>query len=143
MTGMNRKAMSVSPLLIPDMKASASTMRRIVRKSWVSCSETKFLMVSTSEVQRWMMSPVWFSAYQDRGRRRRCEKRSSRIRRTRVSAPFALKVPARKRKSAARRARTTTARAAAPMPEKTWRIPGMRARKAGRSAAFPITVSTA
>ena len=49
---------------IPAMKMIAIVIMMIVRMSWTICSETNRLIVWTSEVQRWMMSPVLFFSCQ-------------------------------------------------------------------------------
>ena len=51
-------AMTVSFQFMESMKLSDSTSSTRIRKMEVICSDTKRFMVSISEVQRWMMSPV-------------------------------------------------------------------------------------
>ena len=55
--------------LCDSIKDKDSTIIITIRKTAVSCSDTKFLIISTSEVQRWMISPVWFFMCQENGRR--------------------------------------------------------------------------
>ena len=43
---------------MPNMNASDSTIRIMMRKMLVSWSERNRFTMSTSEVHRWMMSPV-------------------------------------------------------------------------------------
>ena len=60
--------MKVSRGCMESIKVMDSARSREMRKIAVSCSERKFLVVSMSEVQRWMMSPVRFFIYQEKGR---------------------------------------------------------------------------
>ncbi len=68
MTGMKTAATIVSGMLMPAMNQIESTIKSTVRNRETSCSDRNVLIVSTSEVQRWMMSPVWFSLYHEKGR---------------------------------------------------------------------------
>ena len=61
MTGIMSAEPSMTRKWILPMKTRASTIMMTVRKSCTSCSEMNLLMVFTSEVHRWMMSPVLFS----------------------------------------------------------------------------------
>ena len=47
---------------MPIMNTSASTIITTSRNTMTNCSWKKLLMRSTSEVQRWITSPVGFSA---------------------------------------------------------------------------------
>ena len=58
MNGMNAEAARVRVPFMPAMNTVLITMRSIILAKEVSCTETKFFTVSTSEVQRCNMSPV-------------------------------------------------------------------------------------
>ena len=51
-----------------NMKHSDSTIRIVMRKMDVSCSERNRFTMSTSDVHRWMMSPVRWDMCQENGR---------------------------------------------------------------------------
>ena len=72
------------------MKTSERISSTTMRKIEVICSEMKPLSVSMSEVQRWMMSPVWCFVCQEKGRRSICRKSASRIVLVRRSAARVL-----------------------------------------------------
>ena len=90
MIGMNTAAAVVSAGLIPHMKKSASTISTTMRNRLVSCSERKRFTVSTSDVQRWIRSPVSFFDSQANGSFSMCVNSISRMVFTRRSAPPAL-----------------------------------------------------
>ena len=118
-----------------------------VRTSCTSCSETKRLIVCTSEVQRCMMSPVLFSLCHTYGRLIMCENSSQRMRSTKVSAPLALQPRNRNLDRAASAPTRATAsarygrcrrRTSMPPAHSTSRMPN-----AGSfGSALPITLST-
>ena len=72
------------------MKDSDSASRMQMRTTFMNCSVTKLRTVSTSLVQRWMMSPVWFFMCQAKGRRWMCAKSRLRMRQVKVSAALEL-----------------------------------------------------
>ena len=67
--GMGIRAMRVSFPCMAVIKDMESTSRIRMRNTLVSCSDRKFLVVSMSEVQRWMISPVRFFICQEKGSR--------------------------------------------------------------------------
>ena len=64
MIGIKTAAARVSRGWIDAMKYRDIKTRMKTLSSEVSCSDTNILIVSTSEVQRWMVSPVLFSPCQ-------------------------------------------------------------------------------
>ena len=86
MIGTGISAMMVSRTFMPSMNMTAITSRIIMRSIEVICSEMKFFIVSMSEVQRWMMSPVRFFMCHAKGRCSMCSKSPSRMVLTMVSA---------------------------------------------------------
>ena len=89
-TGMGIKAMSVRGTSIESMNMRLRTSMTKMRNTFVSCSETKFFIVSMSEVQRWMISPVRFFMCQEKGRCSIWEKAVSRMVFTSVSEALVL-----------------------------------------------------
>ena len=73
------------------MKYRERMISRMMRNTLVSCSDRNSFTVSTSDVQRWIRSPVRFSPYQEKRIRSRWEKREFLIRSTSVSAPMEFK----------------------------------------------------
>ena len=53
-------AMNVSPTFMENMKNRDRIIMMLILTTDTSCSETNMRTISTSEVQRWIMSPVWF-----------------------------------------------------------------------------------
>ena len=72
-----------------------SAMRNTVRSTSMSWLHTKVRITSTSEVHRWMMSPVAWAVCQSKLRRRMWLYRSSRIFFTKPSEPLArlMRIP--------------------------------------------------
>ena len=68
MTGMGRSTIRVRGTFMLSMNVMDSATRIRMRNSWVICPATKLRVVSMSDVQRWMMSPVWFFMCQLKGR---------------------------------------------------------------------------
>ena len=66
--GMGIRAMRVRLTCMDTMKEMDKISRITMRNTEVSCSERKFFVVSMSEVQRWMISPVRFFMCQEKGR---------------------------------------------------------------------------
>ena len=59
---------SASFQFMSAMHTSANTIMAIMRKTGTNCSSKNVLMRSTSDVQRWMISPVGFSMCHFHGR---------------------------------------------------------------------------
>ena len=85
MKGIGATAIAAIFAFMENMKYSDIPMRMRMRNTEVSCSATNVRMRSTSVVQRWMMSPVWFFWCQANGSRSMCENSVSRMRLTRIS----------------------------------------------------------
>ena len=88
--GVGIKAIRVSRGCIDSIKVMDSAKSSTIRNTDVSCSDKKFLVVSMSEVHRWMISPVLFFICQAKGRCSMWENKLSRIVFTRVSDAFVL-----------------------------------------------------
>ena len=88
--GMGTRAMRVSMGCMVSMKVMDSTSSTRIRKMEVSCSDRKFLVVSMSEVHRWMISPVRLAMCQEKGSRSMWENSWSRMVFTMVSAALVL-----------------------------------------------------
>ena len=58
--GTNASATSASCTFIMNMTVNVTMSKMMTRNKGTSCSDTKFLTISTSEVERWMRSPVLF-----------------------------------------------------------------------------------
>ena len=56
--GMGMAAIIVSFPFMESINVRERITRMTIRKTDVSCSDTKLRRVSTSDVQRWMVSPV-------------------------------------------------------------------------------------
>ena len=145
--GMNTAVITDSRGLTPIIKYSAITICTAVRISVTNWSARKLRTVSTSEVQRWMMSPVWFELCQDSGSRTICPYSRFLVRLSMVSWPraFIILNPQRHRTDVsptATMAAATTHRCSlryAGPPRRSAR----RRAKAGRSGSpSPSTVST-
>ena len=78
-TGTKASAIAASFALVTNIKVTDSTTIMIMRNRYTSWFEMKFDIASASEVQRWIMSPVWCSTCHERGRRCMCENRLLRI----------------------------------------------------------------
>ena len=89
-SGMGISAMRVSVPCMDTMKEMDKISRSTIRNTEVSCSDRKFFVVSMSEVQRWMISPVRFFICQEKGRRWMWENSWSRMDLTSVSDAFVL-----------------------------------------------------
>ena len=90
MKGIGIKAISVSGTSMENMNTRLRISMTRMRNTFVSCSETKFFIVSISEVQRWMMSPVRFFMCQEKGRCSIWENAVSRMVLTSVSDALVL-----------------------------------------------------
>ena len=69
MTGMGSSAIRPSSGFMVNMNVMDRMTRIRIRNRLDSCPETKLRVVSISDVQRWMISPVWFFICQLNGRR--------------------------------------------------------------------------
>ena len=92
MRGIGATAMAAIGTFIENMKAIPIAMRIAMRSTEVSCSATNVRMRSTSVVQRWMMSPVWFFMCQAKGRREMCANSLSRMLLTKFSDALVLSI---------------------------------------------------
>ena len=89
-SGIGISAIRVRSPCIEDIKEMDRISKSTMRNTLVSCSDRKFFVVSMSDVQRWMMSPVRFFICQEKGRRWIWENSRSRIVFTRVSDALVL-----------------------------------------------------
>ena len=90
MIGAMTHATMESFAFISVISVSARIMRTMIWKTEMNCSWKKFLMRSTSLVQRWMISPVGCSACHFHGRHSMWWKSRSRAVLTSVSPALAL-----------------------------------------------------
>ena len=112
-----------------------------MRNTFVSCSDTKRFIVSISEVQRWMISPVRFFICQEKGRCSMWEKAVSRMVFTSVSEALVLLTRKMYWLVTLITATVTTASAmihrCSPRYEKPPSVSTPRMTQAGKEASFP------
>ena len=65
--GMKASATRESLTFIENMMQRAKTIKKLVRNTSSTWFERNRLTDSTSEVHRWMMSPVWWLTCQEKG----------------------------------------------------------------------------
>ena len=111
---MGIKTATTSEILtfIENMMAIVITIKKTMRNTSTICALTKLRMTSTSEVQRWMISPVWWAVCQEKGSFWMCPYSASRSDLIAFSEALAVLMRAKKLKTPDRMAAASTAAAA-------------------------------
>ena len=91
MTGIKTAVIIVSVGCSCHMNDREIAIRTMILRRLVICSEIKRLTVSTSEVQRWIISPVSCAVYHENGRCSMWLNSRSRMDCTSLSAPAEVK----------------------------------------------------
>ena len=75
---------------IVNMMVMVMTIRKLMRNTSTICALIKLRITSTSEVHRWMISPVWWAVCQENGSFWICPNSSSRSALMELSEAFAV-----------------------------------------------------